>query len=89
MQWFSRVVVLPSVLGALLGVASPAAHADCACISPPRLLSPRDIPGDICPDEDTECDGRFLPEGTIVLRGSEILLDVYPSDGPYRLEPAP
>jgi len=89
MNLFLKMVVFPSLLGGLLGFTVTSAHADCVCQTIARLLSPQDVPEEVCPEDDVECVEGFHSQGQIVVHDSQIRLDIYPSDGSYLLEPAP
>ena len=82
-----KTIVLPTILGAWLGAGHSLAHADCACVLIARLLTPEQIPGEICSDEDLDCADGFLAEGAIEVFGEDILLHI--TGEAYALEAVP
>ena len=81
-----KVIILPMLLGAWLGVTNPVAHADCACDTRVRLLTPEQVPGEICLDDYLDCVDGFLAEGAIHVFAEDISLRVYIADDSYPLE---
>jgi hypothetical protein len=86
MKTLWKIAILPSLLGAWVGASSSFAHADCACNLTARLLTPDEVPVQVCLDEDVDCEDGFLAEGRLLVVGEEILLDVYIGEDDYPLE---
>jgi len=86
MKKLFAIAIVPSLVGAALALLQPVAIADCGCISVISTLSPQEVPGDICAEDDGECSG-FLDEGWLYDDGDNaISIRIHSTDVNLHLE---